>query len=345
MSTAAPIHTVFGCDTPQAHAFVQHCEFISLGCYCAVSEALGKLGVRQRAYPFDWVRSPIQGIRHCLETDFEDFLTYTDVKEENGHTVYANTRWGGSFWHHDIVDEKVQQDFGRRIDRLLGFGEVPQDKAKVFVRVVNSTKELDEALSLMEALRCKFPCAPIFLLLIVDMQEDAGPKCLEADEGARVLFHFVPRYTVHKPGLQGQEDFDHRAAAYAHIVASSVRLWTGGVEGMSLRRFANITELAASCTQWDGGNCGVDLFAARFFMGAALARRGNTDCTLPKLVHGREAHIVLTKDDVFMGPLTLDVFGTNRKLDVPSSAKEGDIVQFRLVKGVLTVVLISTSQS
>jgi len=285
------------------------------------------------------------GITHCLDTDFEDFLTYTHVKEDNGHTVYANTRWGGSFWHHDVEDEKVQQAFGRRVDRFLGFAEVPQDKAKVFVRVLNSTRELDEVLSLMESLRCKFPSAPIFLLLIVDMQDDAGPKCLEVDEEARILFHFVPRHTVYKPGLQGEEDYDHRVSAYADVIASSVRLWAGGVEGMSLRRFSNMAQLAASCTQWDGGNCGVELFAVQFFRGSGLTRRGKTECTLPKLVHGREAHIVLTKNNVFMGQPTMEVFGTNRTLDLPSNAKEGDILTFRLVEGVLTVVLIAVSQN
>jgi len=66
---------------------------------------------------------------------------------------------------------------------------------------------------------------------------------------------------------------------------------------------------------------------------------------LPKLVHGREAHIVLTKNNVFMGQPTMEVFGTNRTLDLPSNAKEGDILTFRLVEGVLTVVLIAVSQN
>jgi len=344
MSPAPPIHTTFGCAAPQTHAFVQHCEFISLGCYCAVSSALDKLGVRQRAYPFDWVRSPIQGIRHCLETDFEDFLTYTHVKEDQGHTVYADTRWGGSFWHHDIEDAKVRQDFARRVDRFLGSAEVPLDKARVFVRVLNSTRELDEVMRLWDSLRCAFPSAPIFLLLIVDMQDDAGPKCLQADAEARVLFQFVPRLTVYNPGMRGQADYEHRVSAYAAVVASSVRLWTGGAEGSSLRRFASMAQLAASCTQWDGGNCGDRLFAAKFFSGGGLARKGKTECALPKLVHGREAHVALTMDDVLAGPLTLDVFGTNRTFALPSNAKEGDIMQFRLVEGVLSVVLISVQK-
>lgn len=343
-SDAAPIHTHFGCVTPQALAFVKSCEFISLGCYCTIASALKILGVRRYAYPFDWLRSPIDGIRHCLQTDFEDFFTYTEAKtdESTGYKVFANTRWGGSFWHHDIDDDVVKQDFARRIDRFLGFGEVPACKPKVFVRILNSTKELDEVLGLMELLRSKFPSAPIFFLVIVDMQENAGPKCLEGVHDSRLLFYFLPTDYVYVSHNRGGRELDHRSLAYARIIAYAVRLWAGGiVENKPLSKFSSIQHLAASCTQWHGGNCGIELFTPRLFKGTVVACKGRSECALPKLLCGREGHLVLDQGEIDRGILTLDVFGTERTFRVPDSAIVGDIMKFKLVKDILTVVLIS----
>ncbi|CAE8703090.1 unnamed protein product, partial [Polarella glacialis] len=68
-------------------SFVGNCEVISLGCYSTICQAFKLLKVRQRAYPFDWVRSSMEGIMHCFNTDFEDFLTYTASRQEDDLTV------------------------------------------------------------------------------------------------------------------------------------------------------------------------------------------------------------------------------------------------------------------
>ena len=63
--------------------FEQDTEFIGLGCSCVMSYGLQALGLKKRTYPFDWLRSPIDGVIHLLQTDSEDFLTFAEVIEAN----------------------------------------------------------------------------------------------------------------------------------------------------------------------------------------------------------------------------------------------------------------------
>ena len=62
---------------PHATDFMNRCEFISLGCYCAPSYALQLMGLRKNSYPFDWTRSSLEGVLHCIDMKFEDFMTYS----------------------------------------------------------------------------------------------------------------------------------------------------------------------------------------------------------------------------------------------------------------------------
>merc|ERR1719453_121486 len=112
-------------DKAGTQAFLEACEVISIGNFCGVSCAIKALGLRKSANPFDWVRSPVEGIIHCFDRCFEDFLTFTSTAGEGHGKAFLGTRWGGSFWHHDIESPKVREDFTRRIERLLGLGKVP----------------------------------------------------------------------------------------------------------------------------------------------------------------------------------------------------------------------------
>ena len=47
---------------------------ISVGPQCATAAILQKLGLRQAAFPFDWVFSSLAMVCHCLEDDFRTFL-------------------------------------------------------------------------------------------------------------------------------------------------------------------------------------------------------------------------------------------------------------------------------
>merc|ERR1712110_880361 len=106
--------------TAQSAKFVNECEFVSLGCFCATARALQALGLKRWAYPFDWLRSSLEGVVHCIETQFEDFLTFQDCQNVGAYHVFTGARWGGSFWHHNLEAPGTKEDFTRRIRRLFG---------------------------------------------------------------------------------------------------------------------------------------------------------------------------------------------------------------------------------
>merc|ERR1719248_308847 len=97
---------------------------------------------------------------HCFQN-----LTFANVKQtENSHPAFTQSSWGGSFWHHDPLAAGTKEDFTRRIERLLGLGDVPASKPRVFIRAVNSTRELNNAFRLQETLQAAFPNAPVYSL-------------------------------------------------------------------------------------------------------------------------------------------------------------------------------------
>merc|ERR1712136_476741 len=91
-----------------------------------------------------------------------------------GGTMYGDTNWGGSFWHHGITKAKVKADFHRRIDRMLGRGEVPANKPRVFVRAVNCTQELNDIWKMRGALRRTLHGCKVHVLVLIDCQPTAG---------------------------------------------------------------------------------------------------------------------------------------------------------------------------
>lgn len=330
----------FAC--PAAEVWARQCEFISLGCYCTVAQAIKDLGIRQRAYPFDWARSPIEGVIRCFEEKFEDFLTFTETRQAHGHTVFEGSRWGGSFWHHDIMDDKVHSDFCRRIQRLLGNGEVPSNTPRFFVRVANSSRDAEMVSQLKDLLQQAFPDAPIYVLLIVDMQE---VDCLARIDGAdadNLLFFLLDHRTVFKKTLATKDDFLHRSGAYAEAITAAAAYWAAGgrtsYASGAVAAFPNLREFSASLEQWYGGDCASQLFCPQYFQGRKVRSDGVVG--LPKLLHGRNVEFRLPDGVVPGMRLQVNMFGMLVTLEMPADAIAGALMKCRLVEGVLSCVLV-----
>ncbi|CAE7777376.1 cyb5r2 [Symbiodinium pilosum] len=167
---------MLGLDTAPASEFMQQHEFISLGCYCAPTFGLQLLDLRKMSYPFDWTRTPLDGIGRCMDAEFQNFLTYRGWCSTNQHPIFLDSEWGGSFWHHDLQNPRTQAVFNRRIERFLGLGDVPYDAPRVFLRLVNHTGELREAQVLRQRLMMALPHAKdILILMLVELQGERGP--------------------------------------------------------------------------------------------------------------------------------------------------------------------------
>jgi len=256
-----------GMEEPLTASFVQRCEFISLGSYCGVSRSLQALGVKKFSYPFDWVRSPVDGVTHCLETDFADFLTFAVCRDEGPKGIlYGSTRWGGSFWHHRPELPKTRADFTRRIERLLGLSEkdVASDAPRFFVRACNSTRELDATLELHEALKRALPKSRIYLLILIDLQSENGAMRLTNSED--VLFYRVDEAVFAENGKWWT--MQKGCEMYAEAIAFAASFWAGKADARAAAlEVSTLEELGAACDQFDGGNAATDLFFPQRFKG------------------------------------------------------------------------------
>lgn len=253
--------TQLGLDDPTSKRFTDSCQFVSLGSFCGVAFALQGLGLKTHAYPFDWLRTPVEGILHCMRTNFADFCTYTFSRPEaNGAVLYGNSNWGGSFWHHDPSDPDVQQAFRRRADRLMGRCVDPADSApRVFVRHANSSSELEASLALQAALRQLWPRSEVYLLVIVDMQRWQGALCLRGVD--KLLFYHVDQGLFADPGKQFALQMELNVEAYAQAIASALRFWAGDRETMSKTLLVrSIGDLVALTQPFHGGDPASSIF-------------------------------------------------------------------------------------
>ena len=69
-------------------------SFFSLGHRCTSSGILKYLKLKTESYPFDWIVSNLSTIRHCIETDFVDFLepaNYVKQKSFTGNILDTRT--------------------------------------------------------------------------------------------------------------------------------------------------------------------------------------------------------------------------------------------------------------
>jgi len=241
----------------KASKFVDNCEFISLGCYCAVTRALQALGLKKYTYPFDWTRSPASGIVHCLENSFSDFLTH-ELYEDHGSTgkCFGKTKWGGSFWHHDPTDAKTKSDMNRRIKRLLGKEEVPRTTPRVFIRAVNDSSEVDDCLSLVEALKQALPESKVYLLLLVDYQPASEMVRIEGVTDS-VIVCKVDKSLFADNGAAWT--MQKQAEAYAIALAGAIRFWAGDTKVEPVE-MVSVTDVTSTVVPFEGGDAAYELF-------------------------------------------------------------------------------------
>lgn len=247
-------HEKLGLCAPTVAKFVDSCDFVSLGCYCATTRALQCMGLKRFSYPFDWVRSPAIGVIRCLDEKFENFLTWSMTGSggpAGDGTWYGETSWGGSFWHHDPSDPKTQTEFVQRIQRFSGSMEVPASQARVFLRSVNSSREVLESLALRDALQRALPDAEIYLLIIVDLQSTAG--LIYVGGSTNVLVYRVEA-SVYNDGWT----MKNQCEAYAEGCGQALRAWAG--EPTPLSEMPSFEAIHAALIPFEGGNPGTALF-------------------------------------------------------------------------------------
>ena len=120
-------------------------EFISIGPYCSSTEILKFNGLRNHAYPFDFIFSSLEMVKHCINDRFNIFLdkSYYEYCCENSshhlfyskfidteilrkhhiagnlHDIANNLINRQIFLHHNLFNNDIYLSFVRRCARLL----------------------------------------------------------------------------------------------------------------------------------------------------------------------------------------------------------------------------------
>ena len=121
----------------------------SLGFNCHAAQILKSNNLKKASYPFDWIMSNLDVIKHCIEDDFRIFLDkrcYVDLGREDrcGHSIYCDN----TFVHHNPLYKQEDYDY--------------------FVRCVNRFKEL------LNTNRQK-----LFIISIINGEHNVGDKLSE----------------------------------------------------------------------------------------------------------------------------------------------------------------------
>lgn len=156
---------------------------INLGGECQVAYQMRLHGIRNEALPFDWIITPVAGLKKILEEQFAQFLNPNHlifVANEKSTYVY-DTHYGIRFLHDfklvpDFMKEyeKIYSIYARRIERFLQL--LHESKQALFIRK-NSTKQ--EAIELRDLLKRLCPDNNFTLLILDRTPEMKEPWDLE----------------------------------------------------------------------------------------------------------------------------------------------------------------------
>lgn len=125
-------------------------KFISIGPWCTTADILKSNNLRTEAYPFDYIFSSLEIVKHCINDKFNTFLdkkyyTSGNKYDSTRHTFYCKfldtplllehhfknnysndykVSSGNLFNHHNLIqDNGDYEKFKRRCNRLLSLIE------------------------------------------------------------------------------------------------------------------------------------------------------------------------------------------------------------------------------
>lgn len=151
-------------------------EFISIGPNCAAADSLKNHKLRTSAYPFDYIFSSLEAVKHSIQDKFKIFLDKQYYrpgtrKDATRHTFYCNMldtdvlrehhvrehhprsynpSSGNFFNHHNLLENQAHYEaFQRRTARLLHLLETNQNV--VFVYCNDFTKDFQDLVAFSKA--------------------------------------------------------------------------------------------------------------------------------------------------------------------------------------------------
>jgi hypothetical protein len=151
-------------------------EFVSIGPWCITAELLIKNNLRLKAYPFDYIFSSLEIVKHCINDKFNIFLdkSYyynngsndtstrhslyckmldTDILYKhhikNGYPTSYKVSSGNLFNHHNMFIDGNYAKFKRRCERLIDL--INSDNKIAFVYHNSYTDNFDDIIDFQTA--------------------------------------------------------------------------------------------------------------------------------------------------------------------------------------------------
>jgi len=93
-------------------------NFVSIGGWCGTKVFLKQNGYEEASYPFDYVRSSIEGVINCIETNFENYFPKVLERKQNYgfYTPFLGKYIG--FYYQDLKDQNSIDSLERKIKRF-----------------------------------------------------------------------------------------------------------------------------------------------------------------------------------------------------------------------------------
>jgi len=278
---------------------------------------------------------------HCLDVEFEDFLTYSTYQVAEQYVIFGGTRWGGSFWHHNLEMPVTRQDMTRRVSRFFGRESVSTSMPRFFVRVINSSRELNAAVRFKKTLSDALPGEQqMYMLFIIDLQTAEGARSIEGQDGQGLLFYAIPESeTTSNINVGGADAFRLCSETYTRAIAFAIKHWAGDSTATNVRTFASARELSAACVQYDGGDAGRELYTPRKFYGqqmGALTEASRLQSLLAKMQ--TQMYMIPQGTDIGV-PFPVECFGRSLRIQLPTGTVGGDVLHIYLNDGALSATI------
>jgi len=117
-------------------------EYVSLGSNCSVTWWLNKLGLRKRAYPFDWANITIQQLNNILANKFINYVDSLEVKfisdkhlDTDGKSTALITNSYGIKFAHEVLTDNIDEFKTSVLSRIVRFNNLHEENFIVYVRI------------------------------------------------------------------------------------------------------------------------------------------------------------------------------------------------------------------
>jgi hypothetical protein len=153
-------------------------KFISIGGWCGTTISLRGNNLYEQALPFDNIRSTFAGIIDCFETNFQNFFPKkleVDIIENYSYSGLSFRGKYFGFYHHNLLDPKIINDFYRRIERLNNILN-NQTTNTIFIRTITKQDYEEETLLIdkfLNIIDIKYPNLNYIVVFIVPGQNNS----------------------------------------------------------------------------------------------------------------------------------------------------------------------------